>query len=168
MAGEEKDTTKEALKEALEDVFKNFFLAGGSSKAKDPETVVQGVMQENLKRLPAEFLQLSLSGHHWADIWKHQIFADNHTQIQSLRSRELQMLDNLVDYCKSVDSRNLIHLPIHDKAFVNLWTYIDELVASLMAKTGLEHDVVMTLLIKVLTDAIVPKLEEAAKKAKAA
>lgn len=161
--GDDKNKVTEGkVREALKSLFASN-LGKLSEEAEDPHTIVKHAGQFNLKKLLEDYGELSLSRHGWGELWKHQVFSDSHAHIQNLRSREVQMLDDLIKHSKNVDSRNLLHVPTHDFAFSRIWTFIDELVASLTAKTGLQQDVVADLLVKVLADAIAPGIQEAAK-----
>ena len=157
--GKEK-VTKDKVAETLKNLFGSN-LGKLSEEAEDPHTIVKHAGQHNLKRLIEDYAAVALTGHQQSNLWFNRIFADTHTHIESLRSRELGMLDDLTTHRKNVDSRTVLHVPTHDFAFSRIWTFIDELVASLTAKTGLQQDVVADLLVKVLADAIAPAIEKA-------
>lgn len=156
---EEQNKTEEA-KKAVEETLKKFFSISGGEAA-DPDTMIKHAGQHDLKQLMEEFQAISVTGQRHADLWFHRIFADLHSHALRMNGYAEQVFSNVLTHCKDVDSRNLLHVPTHDFAFNRTWTLIDELVASLTAKTGLQQDVVVTLLIKILTDIIAPKLAEA-------
>ena len=144
--------TKSNNKKSVEDALREFLLGESVAEAQDPDTIVKHVGQLNLKRLAEDYGEIALKSHNWSELYKHQMFANNISYIEDLRTRRLIGLDQLIKYEKTVDSRNFVHLPVHDRAYIDLMTMVDEMMASLTAKTGLQQDVVANLLIGILKD----------------
>lgn len=117
----------------------------------------------NLKRLFDEFLHESLDDVRKSGTLFERMMLDNHAHIGRVQAYAEQCLRDSLAHSKNVDSRTVIHLPVHDIAQDRMWNFIDELSASLSAKTGVEQDAIMTLLVKVVSDVLAPGVAQAAK-----
>lgn len=117
----------------------------------------------NLKRLFDEFLQESLDDIRKSGTLFERMLLDNHAHIGRVQVYAEQCLRDSITHAKNVDSRTVVHLPVHDIAQDRMWNFIDELSASLSAKTGVEQDAIMTLLVKVVSDVLAPGVVQAAK-----
>lgn len=152
-----KNVSKEQIDAALVD-----FLFGTkpATTPGDPTDMVRHAGQYNIKELVENFNELDMGRHSWGEFWKNKVFADAHTYGEELKSRRLLMLDNASRQANEVASRNLLHVPTHDFAFSRIWTFIDELAASLSAKTGVQQDVAINALVGWLVDKLSPIVQE--------
>ena len=147
-------------KKTVEDALREFLLGESVAEAQDPDTMIKHVGQFNLKGLASKFAHMDSTNLNWTELYKHLMFGNHIDYLEDLRTRRLGLLDQLTKYEKTVDSRNFVHLPHHGREYIDLMTMIDELMASLTAKTGLQQDVVANLLVKILSDAIAPIVKE--------
>lgn len=116
----------------------------------------------NFKRLFDEFLQESLDDIRKSGTLFERMMLDNHAHIGRVQIYAEQCLRDSLAHAKNLDSRTVLHLPTSDVAHDRTWNFIDELSASLHAKTGVEQDAVMALLIKALTEMLAPSVKAAA------
>lgn len=157
---EEANDIKATIREEFEKLFGAHAFGGRSDATEaDPVSMTKHVGQFNLKALVDESRELNMTGQRRADLWFQRIFGDTHSHISRLQLYGEQLIKDCVTNSKQIDARTLLHVPTHDFAFNRTWTFIDELVASLSAKTGVQQDVVVSALIDFLVDKLGPIIE---------
>jgi len=138
----------------VEDFFKAMLIKGFGKPEATKGIGEDPAWTHNLKGLVESFGQLNLSSHQGAGMFSTLAFLDAFGSVSRTKVMAEQVIQNAITHAKNVDGRCLIHVPTTDVARDRIWNFTDEIMAQVVGSTGMNRDVVVGILAKVLADMV--------------